>query len=277
MWKAMRRLAFLLLLPVLAFVAAGCGSGGALELDPVASAATKTQQTGTYAFDFTASVHVLGRPLSFSGSGQVDGPNGALDMQMDFGSLLPASLTQGAPATADVRLVDKVAYVNMPFLASKLPSGKPWLKLDLRSLAGSAGLGSVSQSDPQQYLQQLLASKNTQTVGTDTIAGEKMTHYRTTIDPSARLGALPADVRAAARKALKQLGTKGIPADVWVDSQGLLRRESVSLAFGQALQGASMSMTMNFHDFGTPVDVAAPPADQTFDATSLVPSAKPKP
>jgi hypothetical protein len=38
-----------------------------------------------------------------------------------------------------------------------------------------------------------------------------------------------------------------------------------------------MSMTMNFHDFGTPVDVAAPPADQTFDATSLVPSAKPKP
>jgi hypothetical protein len=272
----MRRLAFLLVLPVLAFVAAGCGSGGALALDPVASAATKAQQAGTYAFDFTASVHVLGKPLSFAGSGQVDGPNGALDMQMDFGNLLPASVTQGAPATAEVRLVDKVAYVNLPFLASKLPSGKSWLKLDLTTLAGNAGLGSVSQSDPQQYLQQLLASKNTQKVGTDTIAGEQMTHYRTTIDPASRLGDVPANVRAQVRKALKQLGTKGIPADVWVDSQGLLRRETVSVSFGQALQGATMSMTMNLHDFGTAVDVTAPPADETFDATSLVPSAKPK-
>jgi hypothetical protein len=272
----MRRFAFLLAVPVLAFVAAGCGSGGALALDPVASAATKTQQAGTYAFDFTASVHVLGKPLSFSGSGRVDGPNGALDMQMDFGSLLPASLTQGAPATAEVRLVDKVAYVNLPFLASKLPSGKSWLKLDLASLASSAGLGSVDQADPQQYLQQLLASNNTQKVGTDTIDGEQMTHYRTTIDPASRLGEVPAKLRAEARKALRELGTKGIPADVWVDAQGLLRRETVSLAFGRALHGATMSMTMNLRDFGTAVDVTAPPADETFDATSLVPSAKPK-
>lgn len=272
----MRRfLLAMLVLPVLAFVAAGCGSGGALALDPVASAATKTQQAGTYAFDFTASMHVLGKPLAFSGSGQVDAANGALDMTMDLGSLLPASLTQGAAATAEVRLVDKVAYVNLPFLASRLPSGKSWLKLDLGALAGTAGLGSVDQADPQQYLQQLLASKNTQKVGTDTIGGEQMTHYRTTIDPSARLGDLPANVRAQARKALQQLGTKGIPADVWVDSNGLLRRESVSLAFGKALQGATMSMTMNLHDFGTAVTVSAPPADEVFDATSLLPAKKP--
>jgi len=271
----MRRLLLLLCLPVLAFVAAGCGSGGALALDPVASAATKTQQSGTYAFDFTAAMHVLGKPLSFSGSGQVDAANSALDMTMDFGSLLPASLTQGTGTTAEVRLVDKVAYVNLPFLASKLPSGKSWLKVDLSALAGTAGLGSVDQADPQQYLQQLLASKNTQKVGTDTIGGEQMTHYRTTIDPSARLGDLPANVRAQARKALKQLGTKGIPADVWVDSNGLLRRESVSLAFGKALQGATMTMTMNLHDFGTAVTVSAPPADEVFDATSLLPAAKP--
>lgn len=271
----MRRLAFLLVLPVLAFLAAGCGSGGALALDPVASAATKTQQSGTYAFDFTASMHVLGKPLAFSGSGRVDGPGGALDMTMDFGSLLPATLTQGTGTTAEVRLVDKVAYVNLPFLASKLPSGKTWLKLDLGALAGAAGLGSVSEADPQQYLQQLLASKDTQKVGTDTIDGEQMTHYRTTIDPASRLGDVPAKVRAQVRKALKQLGTGGIPADVWVDGNGLLRRESVSLSFGKALQGATMSMTMNLHDFGTAVSVTAPPADEVFDATSLVPSAKP--
>jgi LppX_LprAFG lipoprotein len=267
----MRRLAFLLVLPVLAFVAAGCGSGGALALDPVASAATKTQQAGTYAFDFTIGGRAAGTAFDLSGSGRVDGAAGAAEMTMDFGTLLPATLTGGAGTTAEVRLVDKVAYVNLPFLASKLPAGKSWLKLDLSS-ASSVG---VDQADPQQYLQQLLASKDTQQVGTDTIDGEQMTHYRTTLDPAAQLSSVPADMRARVRRALESLGTTHIPADVWVDARGLLRRETVTFAFGQAFAGAKATVTLNLHDFGTPVSVAAPPAADVFDATSLVPSAKP--
>ena len=258
-------------MPVVAILAAGCGSGGGtLALDPVASAATKTQQTGTYSFDYTASMQVLGQQFSFRGNGQSDTANGRLQMTMDF-SGLPAQLSQNG-STAEFVLADKVMYLKMPFLSGMLPDGKQWMKVDLAAAAKHAGtsLGSFGQLDPQQWLQQLLASNDTKKLGTDTVQGEQMTHYRTTVDPEKAISKVPAAQRAAVRTALKQIGMTTIPVDVWVDGKGLLRQESLSLDFGQGLQNATMKMTYDMHDFGEPVNVEVPPADQVFDALSAL-------
>lgn len=266
-----RLLPALLVLPVVAVLAAGCGSGGGtLSLDPVASAATKTQQTGTYSFDYTAGMQVLGQQFSFSGTGQSDTTNGRLQMTMDF-SGLPAQLSQHG-STAEFVLADKVMYLKLPFLSGMLPGGKQWMKVDLSAAARQAGtsLGSFGQLDPQQWLQQLLASSDTQKLGTDTVQGEQMTHYRTTIDPSKLTANVPAAQRAAVRKAMKQIGMSTIPVDVWVDGKGLLRQESLSLSLGQGLQNATMKMTFELHDFGEPVSVEVPPADQVFDALAAL-------
>lgn len=266
-----RLLPALLVLPVVAVLAAGCGSGGGtLSLDPVASAATKTQQTGTYSFDYTAGMQVLGQQFSFSGTGQSDTTNGRLQMTMDF-SGLPAQLSQHG-STAEFVLADKVMYLKLPFLSGMLPGGKQWMKVDLSAAARQAGtsLGSFGQLDPQQWLQQLLASSDTQKLGTDTVQGEQMTHYRTTIDPSKLTANVPAAQRAAVRKAMKQIGMSTIPVDVWVDGKGLLRQESLSLSLGQGLQNATMKMTFDLHDFGEPVSVEVPPADQVFDALAAL-------
>jgi LppX_LprAFG lipoprotein len=189
---------------------------------------------------------------------------------MDF-SGLPAQLTQGG-STADFVLADKVMYLKMPFLSGMLPGGKQWMKLDLAAAAKQAGtsLGSFGQLAPQQWLQQLLASSDTQKLGTDTVQGEQMTHYRTTVDPAKAISNVPAAQRAAVRKAMKQIGMSTIPVDVWVDGTGLLRQVSLSLTFGQGLQNASMKMTYDMHDFGAPVSVQLPPADQVFDAMSAL-------
>src|SRR5579884_193431 len=266
-----RSLPIFLAAAVVAFLAAGCGSGGALSLDPVASAATKTEQAGTYAFDLTLNMQVAGKPLSLTGSGTADDRANTMRMTMNLQSLLPSLFAQNG-STADLVLANDVMYVRITFLSGKLPSGKTWMKLELSSLAqASGGIGSLGQTDPQQYLQQLLASSTTQKVGTDTIQGEQMTHYTTTVDPAAKLGSVPAAQRAEVRQALTRLGMRSLPVDVWVDSRGLLRRLTVSVDVGKAPQGASMTMTLDFRDFGTPVDITAPPADQVFDATSLVP------
>jgi hypothetical protein len=266
-----RLLPALLVLPVVAILASGCGSGGGtLSLDPVASAATKTQQTGTYSFDYTASMQVLGQQFSFTGNGQSDIANGRMQMTMDF-SGLPAQLTQNG-STAEFVLADKVMYLKMPFLSGMLPAGKQWMKVDLAAAAKQAGtsLGSFGQLDPQQWLQQLLASSDTQKLGTDTVQGEQMTHYRTTIDPEQAMSKVPAAQRAAVRKAMKQIGITTIPVDVWVDGKGMLRQESLSLTLGRGLQNTTMKMTYDMHDFGRPVSVEVPPADQVFDAMSAL-------
>ena len=75
---------------------------------------------------------------------------------------------------------------------------------------------------------------------------------------------------AAVRKAMKQIGMSTIPVDVWVDGKGLLRQESLSLSLGQGLQNATMKMTFDLHDFGEPVSVEVPPADQVFDALAAL-------
>jgi predicted small lipoprotein YifL len=261
-----RALPALLLLSILAFLATGCGSGGALSLDPVASAATKTQQAGTYAFTFAADITAAGQKLSFTGSGVSDTANAAAQMTFDF-SGLPAAMTKNG-STAEAIMVDKKMYMKMSFLAGQLPSGKQWLELDLGKALQATGVdpsSSLGQTDPQQWLQQLLASGDTQTLGTDTVQGEQMTHYRTQIDP-ANTDQIPADQRAAVKKALQQLGLSKIPVDAWVDGQGLLRRMSLSFA----LSTMSMTMSMDLSQFGTPVSITAPPADQVFDATPLM-------
>lgn len=272
-WEVTRRLLpVLLVLPVVAVLAAGCGSGrGTLSLDPVASAATKAQQASTYAFDYTATMQVLGQELSLSGTGQSDTANGRMQMSMDFTGL-PSSLTQNG-SSAEFVLADKVMYLEMPLISGMLPSGKRWLKVDLASAARQAGtsLGSFGQINPQQWLQELLASNNTQKLGTDTVQGEQMTHYRTTIDPS-KLSNVPAAQRAAVRKALKQIGMSTVPVDVWVDGKGLLRQESISMTLGQGLQSATMKVTFDMHDFGETVNVQVPPPDQVFDAGAALKS-----
>jgi hypothetical protein len=95
-------------------------------------------------------------------------------------------------------------------------------------------------------------------------------HYRTTIDRSNLMANVPAAQRTRVREAMKQIGMSTIPVDVWVDGQGLLRQESLSLTLGQGLENATMKMTFDLHDFGEPVKVEVPPADQVFDALSAL-------
>ena len=53
------------------------------------------------------------------------------------------------------------------------------------------------------------------------------------------------------------------PDDVWIGDDQLIHR----MGFGF---GPNETMTMDFTDFGTAVDVQAPPADQTVDAFKLL-------
>lgn len=263
----MPRRPLLLLLPVLALLAAACGSGGALALDPVAAAATKTQEAKTYAVDFTASMTVQGLDVSFGGKGAVDADANAASLTMDLSGL---PLPQSARATAEIVYARGVMYLRMPLLAKGLPGAKPWLKLDLGKVAASRGvdLGALGGADPAQALAQLRAAGDVEKVGTETVQGEETTRYHAVVDPAHAAG-LTASQRAALQRALR--GTGGsVPVDVWIDRDGHIRRETMTFDYGKALGGARMTMTMNLSRFGEPVSVVVPAADQTVDLVSLL-------
>src|SRR5581483_2410689 len=266
-----------LVLAAAAAVAAGCGVSS--TLDPVASAATKTQKAGAahmtlrMTFDSPA---LGGKPVTMSGTGVLDGDRG--ELTVDMSQLMRAS---GAPSTAgrfhEIFLRengDYVLYLQMGLL-EQLTGGKHWVKLDLSKAGDKLGIdfdklmqGGASQ-DPTQLLAMLRASAGrVQTVGTERLDGTATTHYKATVDlyDAAKVKGVSAD---AVQKLVDAGAPIMIPEDVWVGADGLVRRLRVAYSMTTAGVPLRMTMQMDLGDWGAAASIVAPPAADVLDASEL--------
>jgi hypothetical protein len=260
---------------ILAFtmVVAACGGGGggasdaAVSIKTLQAAASNSQAADSSRFTMQIQAHAKGEPFTIDAQGVIagDGKNGELKLSM--------------PIVGDLeeRIVDGVYYLDLgsfPGAPSEV-AGK-WVKLDpsqlpqddgtLRDLAGQAESNSPKQG--LEYLQGL--SGDVQDLGQEDVNGEPATHYRASIDYSKLLDKLP-DASQQTRDALGKLGT--VPADVWIDGQDRVVKMHIVMdgsAFGSSSADVgTVELTMELSDFGTPVDVQAPPPDQTIDFSEL--------
>jgi hypothetical protein len=164
---------------------------------------------------------------------------------------------------------DYVLYMQMPQLSAQLPAGKHWIELDVTKLGKAAGLDlsklmSGAQFQPSDLLSMLRGEgAKVRNLGAATVDGSATTHYRVTIDPAKALQAkgLASPLLAAAAAKLPA----SIPADVWIGTDGLVRRARVALGTGEG----RVAMTMDLYDYGTDAAIAAPPSSDVFDATQL--------
>jgi hypothetical protein len=262
-----------------AIVSAGCGGGSsssALSLDPVAAAATKTQNAGAARIRFNMAISDQGKTVKMHAAGAMDGTS--LQLSFKLGSLLGLP---GLPSAAKSKLHgsmqeialeedgDYVIYLKIPFLASQLPGGQAWMKLDVSKLGKSAGvdlgkLMSGSQIQPTDMLSTLKSDGATiYKLGSATIDSTATTHYRVTVDMAKALkskGLTSPLLKSAAAQ------MKSINENVWIGKDGLVRR--IAFVYGLP-RGGSSQVTMDFYDYGAHVDIAAPPSNQVFDATQL--------
>lgn len=248
-------------------VSAGCGGGSsALTLDPVAAAATKTQQAGSARIRLGIAFRgPLGRNVRLRGTGAVDGTSGELAIGVD--SLLQHTTLR------EIFLQqhgDQVVFVRLGLLASRLPGGKHWLELDLSKLGRGAGLdlGSLmsgSRLSPADLLTMLKAEgSKVQDLGAASIDGVATTHYRITIDLAKALQATGSTSPLLTRVAGK---LQTVPVDVWIGKDGLLHRVGVSL--DSSRRPFRLGLTMDIYDYGAQVTIAAPPSSDVFDVTQL--------
>jgi len=214
---------------------------------------------------------------AMTGEGVVDFGTGDSQMTMSFGGLLASALSDGF----ETRTVDGVVYVRMPSGLPQIlnPGGKPWIAIDTSKIGGAGGgspLDLSGQADPTKALAYLeKVSSDVREVGPETIRGTDTTHYRATIDLAKSVDVNGKNVPPGLRDSIKGfaglLGT--IPADVWIDGDGRMRRETIQIDFGKIFRGvlgdtgsqadnSAITETLDLYDFGTPVNVEAPPADQ---------------
>ena len=233
---------------VVLFVAA-CGSSSSTSsvtssnaADTVAKAASAS--AGSKGYKMTLSMKIsspaLSKPLTASGSGSFNIPDhaGSFNLSMDFSNEPQVAQVLGS-STFNIEEVIKapLVYVKLPdALASKIPGGKPWLKIDLDKAAAAAGIpglssltGNPASSDPSQMLQYLRAVSGTITkVGSEQVGGTQTTHYKATISLDKVPDAVPAAQRGGAQQAIASLekltNLHALPVDVWIDDQNLVRQ-----------------------------------------------------
>jgi hypothetical protein len=96
------------------------------------------------------------------------------------------------------------------------------------------------------------------------VRGIQTTHYRVVIDLN-KLVARGGPQAATYRQLISEINSSSLPMDVWLDSRNRVNQLQFQLTV-PVVQGqpgkANVNLSLQLYDFGTPVSVTPPPADQ---------------
>lgn len=242
--------------------------------DAVLNAMTAVYEAGTLHEELTMSVGASGEKLSFSGEADLDNEHKRVHMTMDMGML---------GGEMEIVMDGGVMYMRSPMFQD---AGTDWVsmdpsKMDPAAAAQFGGFG-AGTTDPSAFVGLFAGVFNVDISGEQELAGVPTTHYVGTIDLKKVLkgfsDVVGADADAATKaqleEAVKQFESLGIdekiPFEIWIDAEGLPRRQRITMDFGKLVPGAedaSMEMTVDFSDFGKPVHIQIPDPSEVTDMT----------
>lgn len=212
---------------------APAGGDATEEFVDLVSAGLEASTTAKVSMEITAS------GMQTTASGEIDytGDQPATSLQMTM---------PGGMGEAQIVMVDNVMYMSIPAMGQQ-----GWFKIDLADLQGNdqLGLGSLGSLDLRDTMKTFTEGvESVEKVGTEDVDGVAATHYRVTADTAAMAGML-GDQAAQAEI------PDNLVYDVWLDEQGRFTRMTADLD-----KNGAMEMTVT--DWGTEVDIKAPPANQ---------------
>jgi hypothetical protein len=267
----------LILTSLSVLVACAEGPAPVSPRDAVLDAMAAVYEAGTFHQELKMSMTAEGQSFSFTAEADVDNEHQKIDMTMDLGLL-----------GGEMRMVmdGGIVYMRSPAFAD---APTPWVsmdpeKMDPAAAAQFGGFG-AGTTDPSAYAGLFAGVFDVKDSGQVDIEGFSTTHYVGTIDLQKVLDSFPEmvgeDVDPATKEqleaAVEQFEALGIetkiPFEIWIDEEGLPRRQGITMDFGDLVPGAgeaSMEMTVDYSAFGEPVHVQIPKASQVTDVTDLI-------
>jgi hypothetical protein len=214
--------------------------------------------------------------ITATGSGTLDFVNGSMDVSMDMSSVL-----QGLTIRV-VYLAGKI-YEQIPQITQLYP-GKSWISLDLSGLANRpGGTGALNLGgNPAAMLRLLTQQGQTVTpVGSSDINGVPVKGYVVSIDPrfiQKQLGS--ANVPSWMRQAISSVSFQDATETVFIDGSGQLRRYTLHMGLSVPSShqpSVTIDESLDLSNYGAPVSITAPPADQVVDLQQLLNDAPSQP
>ena len=229
-------------------------SGEASAAEAVDTAVTQTINANSADVSMSMSASTTGLQESLTGSG-------AFDFAQKSGTMTMTIPVDGQQYSEQEILDNSTIYVNISGLDTGLAPSVPWVSIPAESDNSPTD---ISTLDATALLHQLQSAGGSVTsIGQTFYDSTEVTEYETTLPASAlesSMGALPSS-------AGKELGLDlpDMTIDVYVTADKLLKAVVVpSYSFDIAGTTLSMSMTVSFSNYGTPVNVTPPPADQVM-------------
>ncbi len=306
----MRKLLIMLALTAMAVLAGACGSpedGGSSAENPpekgtptraesptpvetvqVAYRETTAEETARTYFEATTTApgpdpqdtaQAEPRTFTMRGQGFIDFSGAASSMTMEVLGM----------ERLEMRQVENTVYMKMPEeFAAQVSGAKPWVVMDLNAVAkqqNGVNLGQMRSGvalDPTGQLEYLRGvSESVEKVGEEQVRGTQTTRYGATIDLRKAATQEGPEAREAYDETIEILGASKLPVEVWLDDQNRIRRFAMNLTVPMPENAASPNASredatmrtqtvVEYYDFGVPVDVQAPPPEQTMDGSKLL-------
>jgi hypothetical protein len=254
------RLPRLLVIPLVAVLAAACGGAQTLSaVEVVRAAAAKTAQQKTSKMVFASTTTLGTQRVTLTGVGAFDYTSRNGSMTVEVPGATGGQLLE--------RVVDGVAYIQLPTAKNTFYSLK---------LSDIAGTSFGASTDPTSGIQGLQgASSDVRKVGTEKVRGVSTKHYKGTYDVRAALAKLTGPAKDNLSRTLGSSNVGAVPFDAFVDDQGRLRRFIQQFVVTQTggLKVTTLT-TLELFEFGTAIDVTAPPASQVKDGAPLLDALK---
>ena len=245
--------------------------------DAVLNAMKAVYEAGTLHQELEMSMTGGGESFTMSGEADVDNVHQRIDMTMNLGML-----------GGEMRLLmdEGLVYMRSPAFQD---AGTEWVNLDPSRMdpatAAQFGGFGTGTTDPSAYIGLFAGVFDVRDSGEQELQGVSTTHHVGSIDLKKVLGGFAdvvgEDVDAETRKQLEmvveQFESLGIdekiPFEIWIDEEGLPRRQRISMDFGDLVPGdeeASMRMTVDFSAFGKPVEIEIPRPSDVTDMTDAL-------
>lgn len=235
------------------------GKATAQQVATLQRAADVVPAQGTVTIKFSMNLTAAGRTTRFEGEQHQDFANQRSTGQMRLPGL----------GSIDIVGVGTIGWLRGD--AIKTSSGGPgWWRVE--AAEGAFPNSTYTASGAPNGIDYLAYLRHVGTVtdeGNTTVDGIATTHYRAELDLSKIFETAGLDQQQQQLQALDQQGTHlTCVADAYIDDHGLPRR--VKMTIGGA--DLEIEMTLDFVDYGAPVDVTPPPDEdvvRTFTVSSL--------
>lgn len=238
------------------------GTGGLSIMANVADLAGQVDKgatTGNSA-KITMEGSMQGQAIKATGAYQLK-PSVAMDMTMNT-----------PEGDMHMVLIDNALYIQLPEQERAQMGGKPWVKISADGddpISKMLGGALKSMSDSVDVVKQVQQFKDAGTITKsqqEALGGQQVVHYWIDVDVE-KLAALQQDpTTKSAMEALAKQGTKTLKYELWVQSDGLPAKIATQMPVGA---GQPVTVTVGFTDWGKPVNVQAPPADQVGEMPKM--------